>query len=175
MASLRGGGAGAVNIAAHCRRFGSRRGPRLRHRAQPARTSATANLEIRGDVLVDRVLIEHDRATGVRTSDGNVAARHVVLSAGAIHSPAILLRSGLETVRAGIGRNLAEHPTVVATVNVDPAVVDRDGDAPSTAARYGHVIDQIRGGRSAPFGGRGSDATRMRLAAQELFAVLGRR
>jgi 5-(hydroxymethyl)furfural/furfural oxidase len=96
---------------------------------EPARSRS--NLEIRGDVLVDRVLVENGRATGVRTSNGNVAAQHVVLSAGAIHSPAILLRSGLGTVRPAIGRNLAEHPKAMFTLNMDPAVVERDGDSPS--------------------------------------------
>jgi len=97
---------------------------------EPAR--GRSNLEIRSGVLVDRVLMEHGRATGVRTSDGDLPARHVVLSAGAIHSPAILLRSGLDAVRPGIGRNLAEHPKVAATLSVDPGVVDRDGDTPSS-------------------------------------------
>lgn len=91
-----------------------------------------SNLEIRGDVLVDRVLLEHGRATGVRTSDGNVAARHVVVSAGAIHSPAILLRSGLDALRAGIGHNLAEHPKVWAILRLAPGVIDEDGDTPNT-------------------------------------------
>jgi 5-(hydroxymethyl)furfural/furfural oxidase len=97
---------------------------------EPAR--GRANLEIRGDVLVDRVLLEHGRATGVRTSDGDLAARYVVLSAGAIHSPAILLRSGLGKSRPGVGRDLAEHPAILPTLHVDPAVVERDGDSPST-------------------------------------------
>jgi choline dehydrogenase-like flavoprotein len=97
---------------------------------EPAR--GRSNLEIRGDVLVDRVLVEHGRATGVRTSDGEVKARHVVISAGAIHSPAILLRSGLDAVRPGIGRNLAEHPKVMATLQLAARVVERDGDSPST-------------------------------------------
>jgi 5-(hydroxymethyl)furfural/furfural oxidase len=96
---------------------------------EPAR--GRSNLEIRGDVLVDRVLVENGRATGVRTSDGIVAARHVVVSAGAIHSPAILLRSGLGNLRRAIGQNLAEHPKVMVTLNVDPGVVDQDGDSPS--------------------------------------------
>jgi 5-(hydroxymethyl)furfural/furfural oxidase len=63
--------------------------------------------------------------------DGNVSARQVVLSAGAIHSPAILLRSGLDTLRPAIGRNLAEHPRVTAYVTVDQSVIDSDGDSPS--------------------------------------------
>jgi choline dehydrogenase-like flavoprotein len=184
---------------------------------EPAR--GRANLEIRGDVLVDRVLIEHNRATGIRTSDGNLTARHVALSAGAIHSPAILLRSGLDTVRPGIGRNLAEHPKVAATVNVDPDVIERDGDTPSTGpilrwssgvAGCGEADLQIVPLNHTDPGTPGSivvlaavmepfsrgavtlasddpnidprvefrllsdahDATRMRLVAQELFALL---
>jgi choline dehydrogenase-like flavoprotein len=97
---------------------------------EPAR--GRSNLEIRGDVLVDRVLVENGRATGVRTSDGTVMARRVVLSAGAIHSPAILLRSGLDTVRPAIGQNLAEHPALFASLNIDPSVIARDGDTPSS-------------------------------------------
>lgn len=91
-----------------------------------------AYLEIRGDVLVHRVIVENRRAIGVRTSDGNVMARHVVISAGAIHSPAILLRSGLDAVRPAIGRNLAEHPKVTVNLTVDQSVIDRDGDCPAT-------------------------------------------
>ena len=47
---------------------------------EPAR--GRSNLEIRGNVLVDRVIVENGRATGVRTSDGNVMARQVVVSTG---------------------------------------------------------------------------------------------
>ena len=177
-----------------------------------------SNLEIRGDVLVDRVLVEKSRATGVRTSDGNVAARHVVLSAGAIHSPAILLRSGLDTVRPAIGQNLAEHSKVMASLNVDLSVIDRDGDSPSTGfilrwssglAGCGEAdlqilplnytetpgLVRVLAGVMQPFS-RGTltlvsddpavdprvefrllsdlrDMVRMRLAVQELFALLG--
>jgi choline dehydrogenase-like flavoprotein len=97
---------------------------------EPAR--GRPNLEIRGDVLVDRVLVERAHAIGVRTSEGDVKARRVVVSAGAIHSPAILLRSGLDTVRSGIGKNLAEHPRIGPIVQVSSDVLVRDGDSPST-------------------------------------------
>ncbi len=97
---------------------------------EPARSRS--NLEIRGDVLVDRVVVENGRAVGVRTSDGVVKARHFVVSAGAIHSPAILLRSGLGAIRPGIGRNLGEHPRFWAGLTVDSGVIDHDGDTPST-------------------------------------------
>jgi len=70
-----------------------------------------ANLEVRGDVLVDRVLMDGRRATGVRTATGEeLAAREVIVSAGAIHSPAILLRSGIGIADGlPVGANLKEH------------------------------------------------------------------
>ena len=61
----------------------------------------------------ERVAIENGRAQGVyaRTSDGHrvtVRARAVVVAAGAIHTPALLRRSGLEN--ENIGRHLRLHP-----------------------------------------------------------------
>lgn len=57
------------------------------------------NLTVRGDVLVDRVLFAGDRAVGVRfVAEGKVVTEHAdttVLSAGVVHSPAILMRSGI--------------------------------------------------------------------------------
>jgi choline dehydrogenase len=54
------------------------------------------NLKISGDVLVDRVLFDRDRATGVVTAGGvEIRAGEVILSSGTYASPAILLRSGV--------------------------------------------------------------------------------
>ncbi len=76
---------------------------------EPAR--ARGNLTIRGGTLVDRVLLDGRRAAGVRTVAGEeVAAREVVISAGAIHSPAILLRSGIGRGDGlPVGANLKDH------------------------------------------------------------------
>ncbi len=69
---------------------------------------------------VDQVTVENGAATGleatVQTSDGKrvrlkVKAKAVVVSAGSLHTPALLMRSGL--TNANIGRNLHLHPTSV--------------------------------------------------------------
>ena len=71
---------------------------------------ARANLTIRADTLVDRVLFVGDRAMGVATSAGEVHADHVVLAAGAYGSPAILLRSDAPALRElPIGEGLIDH------------------------------------------------------------------
>lgn len=96
------------------------------------------NLTVRGDTLVDRVLLRGTRARGVRLASGEeIGAGHVVLSAGAYNSPAIALRSGIgdraelashgiDVVAElpGVGRNLAEHP---AFWNIHVATPPRDG------------------------------------------------
>jgi choline dehydrogenase len=88
------------------------------------------NLTVRGNCLVNRVLVENGRAIGVEVEcDGQmqrVYGRRVSLSAGAVASPAILLRSGIgpaADLRAlgieplvdlpGVGGNLWDHPLAV--------------------------------------------------------------
>lgn len=87
------------------------------------------NLTIRGRCHVQRVLFEGDRAVGVEVESGGEVQRvygdEVVLSAGALHTPPILMRSGVgpaEHLRElglsvvldapGVGQNLKEHPSV---------------------------------------------------------------
>lgn len=87
------------------------------------------NLEVRTGLTVERILLEGKRAVGVRLKapDGTTSdlrAREIVVSAGALASPAILMRSGIGpaphladcgiTVAhdlAGVGQNLMEHPS----------------------------------------------------------------
>ena len=84
-------------------------------------------LVVRGDTLVDRVLVERGRAVGVIAlgPEGAFEARAdvVVVTAGAYGSPAILLRTGIgpaDQLRAlgvrviedlPVGRNLHDHPS----------------------------------------------------------------
>ena len=88
---------------------------------EPARDRP--NLRIVGDALVDRVLFDGGRAIGVRVQlDGawtSVEAGEIVLSAGAVHSPAILLRSGIGpglAVDLPVGHHLQDHPVVFAVL-----------------------------------------------------------
>jgi len=85
------------------------------------------NLEIRGGVTVARVIVERDRAVGVEvltaTGSETLRARRVTISAGAIHTPGLLVRSGIgaradlqklgvECVAdlPGVGAKLIDHP-----------------------------------------------------------------
>ena len=112
------------------------------------------NLTVRGGCLVNRVLIEDGRATGVEVECGGelqrVAAREVVLAAGAIQSPPILVRSGIgarEEVQAigaplvrdapGVGRNLIDHPLVVITWRAKPGVSVLPDPSVQVMLRYG--------------------------------------
>jgi choline dehydrogenase len=89
-------------------------------------------LAIHGDALVDRIVFDGNRAVGVRVVDGGSAVTEygdtVVLSAGVIHSPAILLRSGVgpagELRSLGVevhadlpvGRGLQDHPMALVSL-----------------------------------------------------------
>lgn len=85
-----------------------------------------ANLTIRGNCLVDRIIIEGDKATGVNwqgvSGNARATADKVVLSAGVYNSPAILQRSGIGPARLlkrlgvsivadlPVGYGLTDHP-----------------------------------------------------------------
>jgi choline dehydrogenase len=107
------------------------------------------NLTIRGDTLVDRILLEDGRAVGVACADGTgVRAGRVVICAGAYGTPPILLRSGVgpaaELAALGIdcvadlpaGRGLFEHPGVRVELSV-PADLALEGWPAFAAAARG--------------------------------------
>nr|WP_053000192.1 GMC family oxidoreductase N-terminal domain-containing protein [Sphingomonas sp. Y57] len=82
-----------------------------------------ANLDIRAETVVERLWIEECRVRGVELRAGErIGARETIVCAGAIHSPTLLMRSGIgpapqlrragiPLVRAndGVGANLANH------------------------------------------------------------------
>jgi 5-(hydroxymethyl)furfural/furfural oxidase len=76
-------------------------------------------VDVRGHSHVDRVLLEGRRAVGIRLANGReLEADRVVVSAGAIHSPAVLQRSRIEV--AGIGAGLKDHPSAPITLALNP-------------------------------------------------------
>jgi 5-(hydroxymethyl)furfural/furfural oxidase len=106
---------------------------------EPARSRP--NLSVRGDVLVDRILLDGSRAVGVRNATGEeIAAHQVVVSAGAIHSPAILLRSGIGIDDGlAVGANLKDHAmTAGFEIALKPAgrMVSPTGPVMTSLTRY---------------------------------------
>ncbi|MBA2676183.1 GMC oxidoreductase [Ramlibacter sp.] len=92
-------------------------------------TRRRPNLRILTDTPASNLILEGRKVVGVtaRTSTGSVEirARETILTAGALHSPAFLLRSGIgpgaelqalgipvAADRAGVGKNLQEHPAL---------------------------------------------------------------
>jgi 5-(hydroxymethyl)furfural/furfural oxidase len=122
---------------------------------EPARERP--NLRIVPNAHVDHVLFDRNRAVGVRVRVGNqwMEARgtEVVLSAGAVHSPAILLRSGIGPaadlrvlsipVRCDlpVGQNLLDHPVLFVDFALDGRV-----PSPSADSRVTCVCVQLTSG-----------------------------
>jgi choline dehydrogenase len=102
---------------------------------------------------VDRVIIENGRAIGIEIVTGHgrerVMGNRVTLSAGAIGTPTILLRSGignapqLETlgivpraVLPGVGKNLVDHAHVGMSWFAPAGVVEADSPFLQTVCRF---------------------------------------
>ncbi len=104
-----------------------------------------SNLTIRPGTVVDRVVVDGDRAVGVRLAGSGpgagetIRSNAVVLAAGAYASPAILLRSGIGPATdlrdlgisiacelVGVGSNLIDH----VWLSVDVPVAPGPGRAP---------------------------------------------
>jgi choline dehydrogenase len=135
------------------------------------------NLTVRGGVFVRKIVIEHGRAVGVEAESGgkvfHVAADRVVLSAGAIRSPHLLMLSGIgseDHLRqfgiptvchlAGVGENLWNHLSVQTTFKVRDGIslaahtdaahfslhytADRSSAPNDMVLRTGTVVDERR-------------------------------
>ncbi len=123
---------------------------------------ARPNLTILDETLVDRVIFDSNRATGVRTSQGETLhGGEIILASGSYSSPAILMRSGvgpaehLESLKInvvrdlpGVGRNLMDHP--ISESNLCAFIVNSEAepDGPHVVryyikARSQQVSDEI--------------------------------
>ncbi|MGO1543800.1 MAG: GMC family oxidoreductase [Gulosibacter sp.] len=111
------------------------------------------NLTIRGGAQVAQVLFTHSTAVGVQLTDGTeirvASGGEVILSAGAVHSPGILLRSGIgpaaELARLGVdvradlpvGEGAQDHAIVFAEIQPRADRVLPEGMRPThVAIRY---------------------------------------
>lgn len=97
-------------------------------------------LTIQTETVVETVAFDGRRAIGVVTSDGElIEADEVIVAAGAIHSPALLLRSGVD--RRGIGRGLKDHPSSRLTLSLrEPN--DEEALAAATLLRWSSPGDE---------------------------------
>jgi 5-(hydroxymethyl)furfural/furfural oxidase len=105
---------------------------------------ARANLRIMTDHIVERIAFEGTRASGavVRPAGGGetetIEANETIISCGAIHTPALLMRSGVGPADQpvfdipvvaqlpGVGRNLMEHPSTAVSTYLPPALRQTD-------------------------------------------------
>ena len=97
------------------------------------------NLDVLTDTIVARVLTNGKKASGVVTAGGDrLEADRVVCSAGAIHTPALLLRSGIDA--AGIGDGLTDHPSRIIEISLKPdSSADPQSLVTGAAVRRGRV------------------------------------
>ena len=111
------------------------------------------NLTIRSQCLVGRVLFEGERAVGIELESGTgaetVFGRRITLAAGAIGSPAILMRSGVGPKAAlrdlgidpvvdlpGVGVGLMDHPVTRLLLVPRPGSCDPQTPLAQVVVRY---------------------------------------
>jgi len=111
------------------------------------------NLTIRSQCLVGRVLVEGQRAVGIEVRSGaereRVFGRRITLAAGAIGSPAILMRSGVGPKAAlldlgidpvldlpGVGVGLMDHPVTRLLLVPRPGSCDPRTPLAQVVVRY---------------------------------------
>jgi len=119
--------------------FGCRRGAKQSTLITYLQDAAQRGARVVVDCDVRRVVIERGMATGVEASSGThrvtVRAKAVVAAGGAIHSPALLLRSGVAL--PALGKHLALHPTTAVLADMDEDV------RPWTGTVQAHYSDQF--------------------------------
>jgi len=145
-----------------------------------AETRARPNLTILADAHVLQLVVADGRVTGVRVErhgrEELIEGRETVVSAGALHTPALLMRSGIGPAVAlrkvgvdalvdlpGVGMNLQEHPGTSLSAYIKPG------------ARLRHTRRHIHLGLrySSEVEGCGPSDMFMMLAAKSAWHPLG--
>jgi choline dehydrogenase-like flavoprotein len=124
-----------------------------------------SNLQVITGAHTARILMEGRRAVGVEYRQGGqlkqlIAAREVLLSAGALQSPKILMLSGIGPAAQlqahgvavlhdlpGVGRNLHDHPDVIQVVDA-PHLTELFGLSHRTIGRLVKGVFEWRSSRS---------------------------
>lgn len=126
---------------------------------------ARRNLVIRSGVMVKRVVIESGEVVGLEIAQGRhvefIGCRNVVLSAGAVMTPALLVRSGIGpadtleelsipavSTRNGVGC-LYDHPACIVLFRAKPGVVRTDDPIVQTTLRWTSSLMKKEGEREA--------------------------
>jgi choline dehydrogenase len=111
------------------------------------------NLRILADTDVSRVLFHEGNVAGVEVRTGgafaSISAPQVVLACGAIHTPAVLVRSGIgprdvldrlgiaiQRDAAGVGQHMQDHPAIGPTLVPREGVADWEQPVIQTTLRY---------------------------------------
>jgi choline dehydrogenase-like flavoprotein len=90
--------------------------------------AVTAGARIRAGARAQRVIVSGGRAAGVECSGGySIRADSVVLAAGALGTPELLLRQGLANSSGAVGRHLRIHPACWVGALFDEPVRGWDG------------------------------------------------
>ena len=121
---------------------------------------ARQNLTIMAETQVRRILFEGAQAVGVevqrRGAAESVRGREIILCAGGIHSPAMLMRSGVgpgSRLREhgigviadlqGVGQNLMDHPSIGVS-----AYIKKSARLPHSLRRHLHIAQRYSSGLS---------------------------
>ncbi len=111
------------------------------------------NLTVRQQVLVRRIVFDGKTAIGVEVESGGerfvLEGQEIVLSAGAVASPQLLLLSGVGPQEAlgalgiplvqhlpGVGQNMRDHPNVQVRLRLKPGVPEDDIARRAVRLRY---------------------------------------
>ncbi|KAJ0311064.1 hypothetical protein COL516b_001767 [Colletotrichum fioriniae] len=125
--------------------------------------NVTANLTVLTESRVVKIIFEKDRAVGVLKEDGSQvrAKNEVILSAGALDSPRLLLLSGIgpqadlnalgiPVVKNldGVGKSFTDHPMIVTCFQMKSGFTDRMGL--SDPSKYQEAVKQLAESGNGP-------------------------